>query len=139
MDRPSRPPLAPRLVLVVAVLACLFGWGHGVASAAGATDGASRPGATVEQTLEAGHDHAAAGHVEDRQPSDGHAGHGAGHDHSVFCMASSAGAALGAVAAPDAAGPVITALPAQTRSLEAAPPVEAHRAPSIAALCVLRT
>lgn len=153
MDRPARSRLAPRLLLVVAVLACVFGWGHSFGSAASATDHVSQRPALAEQVvLKAESGHAQAGHTESGQAESGHAEsghatndashgstHDSTHDHSVACMASSATTAFGAVAAPVAAALVSVAAPAQVQVFEAAPPVEAHRAPSIATLCVLRT
>lgn len=158
MDRPARSRLAPRLLLVVAVLACVFGWGHSFASAASATDHVSQRPAMAEQVVlkaepghaQAGHaesGHAESGHAESGGAESGHATddashgstHDSTHDHSVACMASSATTAFGAVAAPVAAALVSVAAPAQVQVFEAAPPVEAHRAPSIATLCVLRT
>ena len=150
MDRPARLRLTPRLVLLFAVLACVFGWGHTVAEAASSADPAAAQAAAMAPHAGASADGdtnlGAVDQDQDAHPAAGHgpaghdgAGHGASHDHSVSCMASSATAAFGLVAAPDIAALVVSAVPAQYRVRGfAATPVE-QRAPSIATLCVQRT
>lgn len=149
MDAPDRSRLAPRLVLVFAVLACLFGWGNAVAAAAGQAE--QNAASTVEVVAPAAHSlahssaHAASAGTLDQpagtpvQQNNGHGGHGSGHDHAVTCMVSSAAAALGAVSVADAAALVISAVPSLIRVHEAALPAAEQRAPSITTLCVQRT
>lgn len=150
MDRPARLRLTPRLVLIFAVLACVFGWGHTVAEAASSADpSAAQAAMTAPHTASPANgdvglaatdqdqgEHAATGHGP--AGHDG-AGHGTSHEHSVSCMASSATAAFGLVAAPDIAALVISVVPPPSRVRDSAAPLVEQRAPSIATLCVQRT
>ena len=160
MDRPRGSRLAPRLVIVFAVLACVFGWGHSV-SAAVSPEAIAAP--TMVDTAQApdspaGHapDHGAnhgtsSGPAPAASPGTGgsaadasadhrehHGGHSTGHQHSVFCMASSATSSPGLVPAPDVATLLVTVVPPQTRHCAPEVAVDEQRAPSIAALCILR-
>lgn len=155
MDRPARSRLAPRLVLIVGVLACVFGWGHSVAAAASSAEPPAQPsivlpthagsGAdnraahrapqTSDATAERAVDEAAHGHADEQ----GDAGNGSSHDHSVSCMASSATAAFGSVAAPDVAALVVSATPPQIQLPQWTLHPAEQRAPDLAIFCVLRT
>lgn len=152
MDRPRAPRLAPRLVIVFAVLACVFGWGHSASVAASSEAAPAHPVIDNPQASSAGHDrgHGAtpavspdavesAGDAAGAHHRDHSDGHNAAHDHAVFCMASSATSALGLVPAPDVAALLVTVVPAQPRHRAGVVVVNEPRAPSIAALCVLRT
>lgn len=131
MEAPHRSRLAPRLVLVFAVLACVFGWGDSVAvtpavpSAGGVhAEAHSGPPGSV--------------HHPAQPAEDGHGGHGSSHDHAVRCMASSAAPTFAAVTGPEAAALVMSAVPPLIRVHEAVLPTAAQRPPSIALLCVQR-
>ena len=150
MDHPARLRLTPRIALIFAVLACVFGWGHAVAEAATsaepATQGAvmaphSGVAADEGMTAVVAADEVQVSHHPTSDGTAGHegAGHGASHDHSVSCMASSATAAFGLVAAPDVAALVVAVVPPQSRVRDSLAPLVEQRAPSIATLCVQRT
>ena len=140
MASPTRSRLAPRLVLVFAVLGCVFGWGQSVAVT---PDAPAAAGLHSEVHADAhSQEHAEPAEAVDHpaQPAeDGHGGHGSGHDHALLCMASSAAPAFGVVSVPDAAALVISAVPGLTRVHGAALPVAEHRAPNTTTLCVQRT
>lgn len=134
MDAPDRTRLAPRLVLVLAVLACLFGWGNAVASAAGDRELAPRHAAHAASagTLDLPIDAPAHG--------DDEGGHSPGHHHDALtCMAGSVAAALGTPALSDAAALVIPAAPTLAAARDDAVAAAPHRGPSVTSLCVLRT
>ncbi|MGQ0625666.1 MAG: hypothetical protein ACT4PP_13595 [Sporichthyaceae bacterium] len=160
MDRSARSRLAPRLVLIFAVLACVFGWGQSIAAAASsaepsappalaapvhassASDTAVHSSAPVSvATAERAVDQATQGPADAQGHGDaqGHAGHGSSHDHSVSCMASSASAAFGAATASDVAPVAAAVIPLQTPLRELALRAGEQRAPGIATFCVLRT
>lgn len=134
MDALDRTRLAPRLVLVFAVLACLVGWGNSVAAAAGERDHTTHHGAHAGSTATFD---APPGATQQRD--DEHGGHAGGHDHALTCMATSAAAAFSALAVPGGAELVISAVPAVSRVRAMGLPAPEQRGPSIAALCVQRT
>ena len=155
MERPNRSILAPRLVLVVAVLACVFGWGEAIAVAASGPGNSSHSLAapTSPAGLPAGHGEGSSGsaapalapvnqvaHAEHGDAGHGEAGHNASHEHSVSsCMVSSASSAAGALVTPDvAAALVVAAVPPRARVPALAGSVPEQRAPSIVILCVQR-
>ena len=148
------PRIAPRLLLIFAVAACVLGWtppaaatldaaGHAHASAVSmaAGDGTSLdavtepgerrvgPGVTVERAA------VTAGQVEDRQ---GSAGRGS-HKHAFSCLTGpAAAAALSVLAAPAVAALVAAAFPSQPRLLGTGSRPAKHRFVSITTLCVQR-
>ena len=155
MERPNRSPLAPRLVLIVAVLACVFGWGEAIAVAASGPEDSSHSQAAPASPagLPGGHGEGSTGsvapllapatevaHAEHGDSGHGKAGHNASHEHAVSsCMVSSATSAAGALVTPDVAAVLVVAVvPPQARVRHVAGTAPEQRAPSIATLCVQR-
>lgn len=148
MISPNRSrSLAPRLVLLFAVLVCLLGLGQAGASAQTSPDAsqtASMPTAVAADSGHAAHEVATpAVRADDRSlaaaPGEGHAGHGSDAGHALNCMSAIAVAALGAIALTDAAtlvSPVFSAPVPRLRSAVLA--VSYPRPPDIATLCVQR-
>lgn len=138
--RPSS--LAPRLMLLFAVLGCLLGLGQAGAAAETASMG-SMPMALAADSGHVAHQLAPAM----QNPADsslgisaeGHAGHGSTTAHAMNCMSAAAVAASGAVALADVANTATAALIAPMSRLHTAILVESYRrAPDITTLCVQR-
>ncbi len=134
--------LAPRLLLLFAVLFCLLGLGQSVAAA---TESAPEP-AAIAAASPAGHGaHQASGSVVSTtpvqapaEPEGGHGSHSPGTDHGLTCMASSATAVIGVLALPDAAALVRAVIAPASRLRTAVFAVAYPRPPDIATLCVQR-
>jgi hypothetical protein len=138
--RPA-PRLAPRLVIVFAVLACVFGWGHSASVAASSKAGPTHAVVDASEAQYPVGGHSGHGHpsAESRERGDAHgSGHPPGHEHSTLCMASSAVPALGLATVPDVTALLVTMAPPARLSVVDAGLGE-QRGPEIATFCVLRT
>lgn len=133
--------LAPRLLLLFALLSCVLGFGQLEASAA-----PSGVDVTVPSVAAAHPAH----HAPAAAPSEGASaaspvgtadepgGHGAHGDHALSCMSTSGAVALGALLAPDVAV-VVRSVVAPMSLLRTAIAQAAYpRPPDLAALCVQR-
>lgn len=134
--------LAPRLLLLFAVLFCVLGLGQ---SGAGAAETAPQP-AVITAASTGGHGaHQASGSVvwtspvqAPAAPESGHGSHNPGADHDLTCMASSVTAVIGFLALPDAAA-LVRAVIAPASRMRTAVLAAYPRPPDIATLCVQRT
>lgn len=136
--------LAPRLLLLFALVACVLGFGQFGATAS--SDGTDTAPTVAVATAHAGHHSpTTAPSAADASPAvphgtqDEHGGHGAHGDHAVSCMATTGGAAQGDLVAPattTAIGSLVVAPASQFRF--AAPTPAYPRPPDIATLCVQR-
>ncbi|MGQ0631566.1 MAG: hypothetical protein ACT4P1_11020 [Sporichthyaceae bacterium] len=143
--RPRRS-LAPRLMLLFAVLTCLLGLGQAGASAQTVMTNPT-PTAVVSMSEHGGHKAAgssltavgispAAGAAG---PAQGHGGHGSEAGHELSCMTASAVSATGAVALADAANLLSPAFFVPVSQMRSAVLVVAYpRPPDISALCIQR-
>ncbi|MGQ0842996.1 MAG: hypothetical protein ACT4QF_02560 [Sporichthyaceae bacterium] len=144
--------IAPRLLMLAAVLFCLFGFAvpegsGGTAAAPSAvvglltTDVAAGAADTAHAAHEPADDPSLASVASVGWADAGHAahGHGAGHgEHSVNCMPSASSSPIAAAPAPDLAPAVTVVALALPRSAAVFIPAVLPRPPDLRSLCVQR-
>lgn len=139
--RPSN--LAPRLVLLFAVLSCLLGLGQ-AGAAAQIAPVAAAPTTVAAATTHADHPAAHALQADTAAtvpaaPAAGHAEHGSDASHAMDCITVTASAAIGALAIADAANLVTpTFIAPMSRMHTAVHSVAYPRPPDLRTLCVQR-
>ncbi|MGQ0843036.1 MAG: hypothetical protein ACT4QF_02765 [Sporichthyaceae bacterium] len=129
--------LAPRLLLLFALVVCVLGFGQPGASAAPPGVAATVAGAAAAQA--APHSPAVAPEgASAASPLGAPYEHGAHGDHALSCVSTSGAVALGALLAPDVAAVVRSVVTAMSRVRTAIAEAAYPRPPDIAALCVQR-
>ena len=134
--------LAPRLVLLFAVLTCLLGLGQ-TSSVAQTADMAAMPAVASADSGRSAHQMATPAQATDEpsapSPASGRGGHGGDAGHAMDCMSATAVAALGAIALAGAADLISPVLSAPISGLHAAVlAVSYPRPPDITTPCVQR-